>query len=85
MSKKIWRLVRGCFLILGLVALLSLAPADFSGVNQADLKPARGSGHSLTSKTAINQEYVSPTPILLRSPQYLTKKTAKTPSCLQSR
>ena len=38
MSKKSWRLVGCCFLVLSLVAVLSLAGADFSAINQADLK-----------------------------------------------
>jgi hypothetical protein len=85
MSKKDWRLVGECFLILSLAAGLSLAAADFSKIQQADLKSNVNHEKSTLSQAAFDQGQAALTPILLSSPQYLSKPTHEMPPCLQSR
>jgi hypothetical protein len=84
MSKKSWRLVGWCFLVLSLVAVLSLAGADFSAINQADLKSTVVAGKNPLSSVALEEGHVSRVPILVRIRQHPTPKTASIPDCLQS-
>ncbi len=84
MSKKSWRLVGWCFLVLSLVAVLSLSGADFSAINQADLKSTGGVGKNPLNSAALKEGHVTLIPILVRARQHPTQKTASIPDCLQS-
>ena len=84
MSKRSWRLAGWSFLALSLVAVLSLAAADFSEINQADPKSRLATGKNFLDSRLANKNYVPRTPVLVTSPQHLTRKIDSIPDCLQS-
>jgi hypothetical protein len=81
MSKNSWRLVGWCFLVLSLLAVLSLAAADLSEINPPERQAQVDAGKNPQSKAEFKEGRV---PGSVSRPQYLTKKSAETPRGLQS-
>jgi len=84
MSKKNWRLVGWSFLALSLVAVLGLAAADLSEIDQADRQASMKLERHPVRLGAFNKKYVPPAPILVTPSRHLTKKISTIPDCLQS-
>jgi hypothetical protein len=82
--KKIGACLGWTFLALSLVAVLGLAAADFSEIDEADRQATVKLERHPVRLGTFNKKYVPPTPLLVTPSRHQTKKIDTIPDCLQS-